>query len=186
MKSIGRRSTLIGLGISVCLFSTIILFQGFAHAERKQLSMGTATVGGIFYNIGAPIAQCVNQALAEVNITAEFTQGSTENLRLIDQKKMQLAVITPMIGHFARKGIKMFKNKPTDFRVIVRLLPNANVWTVLAKSKVKSIPGLKDYKVGVGPASGGLGVLSRLQLKANGINYKKDIKPYFLGAGAMA
>ena len=159
---------------------------GFAQAETKQLSMGTATVGGIFYNVGAPLAQCVNKALPEVNITAEFTQGSTENLRLIDQKKMELAVITPMIGTYAREGRKMFKDKMIDFRVIARLLPNANVWAVLEKSKVKSIPELKGYKVGVGPASGGLGVIARSQLAANGINYKKDIKPFFMGAGDMA
>jgi len=164
----------------------VILPSRTAHAEVRQLSMGTATVGGLFHNIGMPIAQCINKALPDVNITAEVTQGSTENLRLIKQEETQLAVITPMIGYFARKGIKMFKGKPVDFRVVVRLTPNANVWLVLTKSKVKSIPGLKGKKVGVGPASGGLGVIARAQLAANGINYKKDIKPYFLGAGAMA
>jgi len=164
----------------------VFLSSRTAHAEVKQLSMGTATVGGIFYNMGGPLATCVNKALPEVNITAEITQGSTENLRLIDQKKMRLAVITPMIGYYARHGTHMFKKKPIDFRAVVRLLPNANVWVVLAKSEVESIPGVKGKKVGVGPASGGLGVIARSQLAANGINYKEDTKPYFLGAGAMA
>lgn len=157
-----------------------------AYPEVIQLSLGTATVGGIFYNIGAPVATCVNKALPEVNITAEITQGTTENLRLIGQKKMQLAVITPMIGYYARHGTHMFKDKPIDFRAVVRLLPNANVWVVLEKSKIKTIADLKGNKVGVGPASGGLGVIARSQLDANGINYKGDIKPYFLGAGEMA
>ena len=184
-------------GLKTVLISTTLLvfflsFQGFtllcrsAQAEVKQLSMGTATVGGIFYNIGGPLAQCINKALPEVNITAEFTQGSTENLRLIKTKKMQLAIITPMVGYFAQKGIRMFKDKPVDFRVVVRLLPNGNVWGVLEKSKVRRIAELKGKKVGVGPASGGLGVVARTQLTANGINFKKDLKPYFLGAGAMA
>ncbi len=184
-------------GLKIVLISATLLvfsisFQGFilpcrsAHAEVKQLSMGTATVGGIFYNIGAPLATCINKALPEVNITSEITQGSTENLRLIKTKKMQLAVITPMIGYFARKGIRMFKDKPVDFRVVVRLLPNGNVWGVLEKSSVRSIAELRGKKVGVGPASGGLGVVARTQLTANGINFKKDLKPYFLGAGAMA
>ncbi len=148
--------------------------------------MGTATVGGLFYNIGMAITQCVNKALPDVNITAEVTQGSTENLRLIAQKKMQLAVITPMIGNYAQTGVKMFKGKPVDFRAVVRLLPNANVWAVLKKSKVKRFSELKGKKVGVGPASGGLGVVARSHLAVNGINYKEDINPYFLGAGAMA
>ena len=167
-------------------FILFLVHPPVAHPQVKQLSMGTATVGGIFYNIGMPVAQCVNKALPEVNITAEVTEGTTENLRLIGQKKMQLAVITPNIGYYARKGEQMFKDKPVDSRVIARLLPNGNVWVVLEKSKVKTIPELKDNKVAVGPASGGLGVIARSQLAANGIDYKKDIKPYFLGAGEMA
>ena len=183
-----KKILLIGLGLFICsiFLQSTILHSNNAYAEVKQLSMGTATVGGIFYNIGGPLAQCINQALPEVNITAEFTQGSTENLRLIKQKKMQLAIITPMIGTFARTGVRMFKDKSVDFRVVVRLLPNANIWAVLKDSKVNTIPELKGHKVGVGPASGGLGVVARTQLTANGINYKTDIKPFFLGAGAMA
>lgn len=189
MRKNVKRILWISSALLVCLLflQVTILPSDKAYAEVKQLSMGTATVGGIFYNIGGPLAQCVNQALSqEVNITAEFTQGSTENLRLIGQKKIELAIITPMIGAYARKGIKMFKDKSVDFRVVVRLLPNANIWAVLKDSKISKISELKGHKVGVGPASGGLGVVARTQLTANGINFKKDIKPFFLGAGAMA
>jgi len=188
MRENMKKILFIGMGLFICslFLHGPILPAHNAFAQVKQLSMGTATVGGIFYNIGSPLAQCVNKALQEVNITAEFTQGSTENLRLIDQKKMHLAVITPFIGNFAREGKRMFKGKPVDFRVIVRLLPNANVWASLAKSKVRSFSDFKGHKVGVGPASGGLGVIARIQLKANGIDYKKDITPMFMGAGDMA
>jgi TRAP transporter TAXI family solute receptor len=188
-----RRKTMKGIKtlrfmfiVSILLITSLSYQGSAARAAVTELSMGTATVGGIFYNIGMPVAQCVNKALPNVNITAEITQGSTENLRLIDQKKIQLAVITPMIGNYARNGVRMFKGKPVDFRAVVRLVPNANIWAVLTKSKVKSISELKGKKVGVGPASGGLGVVARSHLAANGINYKKDIKPYFLGAGEMA
>jgi TRAP transporter TAXI family solute receptor len=172
------------LMISLALQET--LFTGGACAEVRQLSKGTATVGGIFYNIGSPLAQCVNKALPEVNVTAEVTEGSTENLRLIDQKKMELAVISPQIGYLARNGQAMFKDHKIDIYAVVRLLPNANVWVTLEKSDIKTISDLKGHKVAVGPASGGLGVLARTQLEANGIDYKKDIKPFFMGAGDMA
>ena len=154
--------------------------------DVQQLSLGSATAGGIFANVAGPIAQCINKALPDVNITAEFTQGSTENLRLIDQNKMQLAIITPQIGVYAREGARMFKGKKIDFRVLARLLPNANIWVTLADSGIKNFSDFKGKKIGVGPASGGLGVNARSQLTANGINYKKDIKPLFMGAGEMA
>ncbi len=154
------------------------------HPEVLQLSMGTSSVGGLFYSIGSPVAQCINKALPEVNVTAEFTEGSTENLRLIGQDKMHLAVISPMIGYYARAGTNMFKGKPIDFRVVARLLPNGNIWATLADSNIKTIRDLKGKKVGVG--TGGIGVISRGQLMAHGIDPKKDITPYFSQTGALA
>jgi len=97
--------------ISFTLLMLTLSFQGSASAaDVTQLSMGTATVGGFFYDVGAPVAQCINKALPEVNVTAEFTEGSTENLRLIGQKKMQLGVISPMIGRIRGKVVE--KNAP--------------------------------------------------------------------------
>lgn len=165
---------------------TMVLPPDSAYGQVKQMSMGTATVGGILNNIGSALAQCVNKALPELNITAEFTEGSTENLRLVDQKKMELALITPQIGYNARKAEGPFKGKAIDFYALVRLLPNGNIWVVLEKSGVKSIPEMKGHKVAVGPASGGLGVIARTQLDAYGMDYRKDIKPFFMGAGEMA
>jgi len=178
----------IGFGLMVCmlLLQTTNLPAGKAYAEVQQLSMGTSSVGGFFYNVGAPVAQCINKVLPEVNVTAEFTEGSTENMHLIQKKKMQLAVISPMVGYFAGKGIRMFeKSGPVDFRVIVRLLPNGNVWTVLKSNKdIKTIRDFKGQRVGIG--TGGIGVVSRLQLEYFGIDIKKDIKPFFPQTGELA
>ena len=169
--------------LCVCLGLMAFSFTA-AQAQVKQISMGTSSVGGLFYNIGAPVAQCINKALPELNITVEFTEGSTENLRLIGQQKMHLGVISPMIGYYAREGSNMFKGKPIDFRVVARLLPNGNIWTTLADSDIKEIRDLKGKKVGVG--TGGIGVISRGQLAAHGIDYQKDIKPFFSQTGALA
>ena len=170
--------------VGILVLSLFLLGAGPALAV-EQLSMGTSSVGGLFYNLGSPIAQCVNKAWPEVNITAEFTQGSTENLRLMGQKKMHLAIISPMIGYFSRNGLAMFKGKPVDFRVVVRLLPNGNVWTTLKKENtIHSIPDIKGHKVGLG--TGGIMTVSRLQLEFFGMDIKKDIKPFFLQTGALA
>ena len=176
------------LGLLVCslILQTTILPPDNSYAEVKQLSMGTATVGGFFYNVGAPVAQCINKALPEYNVTAEFTEGSVENLRLIQKKKVQLAVISPMIGHFARNGIRMFeKGGAVDFKVVVRLLPNGNIWATLkSNTDIKTIADIKGHKVGVG--TGGIGVMARMQLAAHGINDKKDVKPFYPPTGELA
>ena len=170
------------IGLSILALS--LCGTGTALAV-EQLSMGTSSVGGFFYNVGAPVAQCINKALPEVNVTAEFTEGSTENLRLIQKKKVQLGVISPMVGYFARNGTAMFKNKPVNFRVVARLIPNGNVWTTLKKNKtINTIEDFRGHNVGIG--TGGIGVVSRLQLEAHGIDFKKDIKPFFPATGELA
>jgi TRAP transporter TAXI family solute receptor len=188
MKQSTKRILFIGLGLFIfsILLQGMILPGSSAYAEVKQISMGTSSVGGLFYNIGSPIAQCINSHMPEVNVTAEFTEGSTENLRLIGQKKMHLGVISPMIGYFARNGTAMFKKSgPIDFRVITRLQPNGNIWVTLKNEKtIKTVADIKGHKVGVG--TGGMGVVSRMQLEYFGIDIKKDIKPFFLEAGALA
>ena len=180
------------LGIGCGLFILSILLQGTilpgssASAEVQQISMGTSSVGGLFYNIGSPIAQCINSQLPEVNVTAEFTEGSTENLHLVGQKKMHLAIISPMVGYYARNGSNMFqKSGPIDFRVVMRLLPNGNIWATLKNEKtIKTVADIKGKKAGVG--TGGIGVMSRMQLEFFGMDIKKDIKPFFLQTGALA
>jgi TRAP transporter TAXI family solute receptor len=174
------------LWVTLSLFISVTMFQHVALcANVTQISMGTATVGGIFPEIGIPVATCVNAAWREVNITAEFTEGSVENLRLLSQKKMQISVISPQIAYFARKAMANFKDSPIDVSVIVRLIPNTNIWVALEGSEIKTFADLRGKKVGVGPASGGLGTYAQLQLAGNGIDYKKDIKPYFMGVGEM-
>ena len=83
-------------------------------------------------------------------------------------------------------GAKMFKKGgAVDMRVVVRLLPNGNIWTTLKKNKtIKTIRDIKGHKVGVG--TGGIGVMARMQLAAHGIDYKKDIKPFFPPTGELA
>ena len=183
MNKKGIRNCFIALSVFVC---SIAFFGAGSALAVEQLSMGTSSVGGFFYNVGAPVAQCINKALPEVNVTAEFTEGSTENLRLIQKKKIQLATISPMVGWFAGKGIRMFeKSGPVDFRVVVRLLPNGNVWTTLKKNTtIKTIRDFKGHRVGIG--TGGIGVVSRLQLEHYGIDIKKDIKPFFPATGELA
>ena len=180
-----KRLKMVLIGLSLFTLSLTFLGAGSAQAV-EQLSMGTSSVGGFFYNVGAPVAQCINKALPEVNVTAEFTEGSTENLRLIQKKKMQLATISPMVGWFAGKGIRMFKKSgAVNFRVVVRLLPNGNVWTTLKKNKtINTIRDFKGHRVGIG--TGGIGVVSRLQLLYHGIDIKKDIKPFFPQTGELA
>ncbi|NIW09277.1 MAG: hypothetical protein GWN33_01240, partial [Gammaproteobacteria bacterium] len=64
----GKRMLKTGfVGLSLFIISFTVLGAGTALAVQ-QFSMGTSSVGGVFYRIGSPVAQCINKALPEVNV----------------------------------------------------------------------------------------------------------------------
>jgi TRAP transporter TAXI family solute receptor len=179
----GRRKRLMLL--LFCFLFFVLLLSSYVpkgDAAVTHLSMGTASVGGIFHSVGLALAQCVNKFLPEVNITAEITAGTIENLRLLDDRKIQLAVVTPQVAYQALKGEPPWKNK-IEFGILMRLIPNSNNFVVLSGSGIKSVADLKGKRVSVGPAGGGLEPNAKAILEAYGLSYK-DLTPLFLGIGA--
>lgn len=168
------------------LFFVLLLSSNVPKVDAAvtHLSMGTASVGGIFHSVGLALAQCVNKFLPEVNITAEITAGTIENLRLLDDRKIQLAVVTPQVAYQALTGKPPWKNK-IEFSILMRLIPNSNNYVVLSGSRIKSVADLKGKRVSVGPAGGGLEPNAKAILEAYGLSYK-DLTPLFLGIGAGA
>lgn len=169
--------------LSVLFLSLVFLGATSAQAVT-QLHMGTASVGGTFHSVGLALAQCLNKFLPEVNVTAEITAGTIENLRLLDDRKIQLAVITPQVGYQALIGEPPWKKK-IELAILMRLIPNSNNYVVLSGSGFKSISDLKGKRVNVGPAGGGLEPNAKAILEAYGLTYK-DLTPVFLGIGAGA
>jgi len=170
--------------IRLFLSLTIFLLWVASAQAVTQLHMGTASVGGTYHSVGLALAQCLNKFLPEVNVTAEITAGTIENLRLLDDRKIHLAVIAPQHAFQALKGEPPWKKK-IDFSILIRLIPNSNSFVVLSGSGIKSVADLKGKRVNMGPAGGGLEPNAKSVLEAYGLTYK-DLTPLFLGIGAGA
>jgi TRAP transporter TAXI family solute receptor len=166
------------------LAMVFVLTGAFSAQAVTQLHLGTASVGGTFHSVGLALAQCLNKFLPEVNVTAEITAGTIENLRLLDDRKIQLAVITPQVGYQALMGEAPWKKK-MDFKILLRLIPNSNSYVALSGAGIKNIAQLKGKRVNVGPAGGGLEPNAKAILEAYGLTYK-DLTPLFLSIGAGA
>ena len=172
--------------MSIFALSIVLLGAGSALAV-EQLSMGTSSVGGFFYNIGAPVAQCINKALPEVNVTAEFTEGSTENLRLIQKKKMQLAVISPMVGYFAGKWHQHVQEKRARQFESGRA-PAAQRQCLDDAQKEQdhqNHSGFQGTQCGAS-APAGSASCQGCNWRITGSISKKDIKPFFPATGELA
>jgi TRAP transporter TAXI family solute receptor len=169
-------SIIIAIVFSICLvFSSSTL-----STAAEEIHLGTSTVGGIYYTIGVPITQVLNKYMPEIHVTPEITSGSTENIRLLGQGKLELGLTVPYKTVDALNGKPPFGQK-IPVRTVIRTIPVVNVFVVLANSDIKTYQDFKGKRINLGQP-GGLDDNALGILQAYGVT-KKDIKWSVLGVG---
>jgi TRAP transporter TAXI family solute receptor len=145
----------------------------------RFISLGTAPVGGAFYQVGAAISDALNEG-SDVGgwrqVTAESTAGTLENLRRLDSNEIQIAMANSSITYFAVRGEEGFKKKH-DVKSIMTLFPLIAMFVTKEGSGVKSIADLKGKRVVVGPEGAGFEYFVRPILREHGLtDYGKDFE----------
>lgn len=156
--------------------------SGAGKAVPAFVSIGTAPVGGSFYNVGSALADALNQHAKEGgwrNVTAESTGGSLENLRRLDSNEIQLGLSNSSITYFAVRGEGGF-DKKYNVRSVMTLHPLIAMFVTKQGSGIQKIADLKGKRVVVGPEGAGFEYFIRPILEAHGVTYK-DFEPVYAG-----
>ena len=144
----------------------------------SKLVFGTATPGGGFPAYGWPYAEVLNAADATLNIDPINTKGSTENLPLMEQDKLDLGLVTGEVYYEAIKGIGTAPVK--NIRIINATYSQAGMFIVRADSPYKTIADLKGKPIVWGAATSGFIVLARYVMDGLGLDFQKDFQPILL------
>ncbi len=169
------------------LAAALVLASSMAFAaDLKHLTMGTGGTAGVYYPLGGAISQVLSaKSGGAYSITAQTTGASGENMRLIEAKEVDLAILQNDVAHSAYNGLAPFKSKLEDVRAIARLYPEY-VHVVASKdSGVQKLEDFKGKKVSVGARGSGNEVNCRQMFEFYGLNYK-NIDPVFLPYGETA
>jgi TRAP transporter TAXI family solute receptor len=121
----------------------------------KSLTLGTASPGGVYYIYGEELAQILTEKLG-VAVNPLPTQGSIQNVRLIDSGGAQLGLITMSTGLEGWEG-SLDWTKGQRFRNMRALFPmydNPFQAVVLQRSGIATLAQLDKKRIGVGPRSG--------------------------------
>lgn len=170
----------------VCVCMTVLVAgalstQTFA-GDKRLLSIATASTGGSWYPAGGAISSLINKYVPNTEASAHPSAASRENIRLLEEKKTDLAMVMPSVAFFAESGTALYKGKPPakisglfsfwgiDLLIIAR-----------AKTDIYKIEDLKGKKVGFGPPGSGSANMSEKILEEYGLTYK-DMKPQFISA----
>lgn len=167
------------LSLFVCL--TLI---GPAAAAPKFINIGTGSTGGTFYPVGVILSNTFNSELgsAGYKFTAQTSGGTTENLEMLREKELKLAVCGSVPTSNAYRGIDKYEGKKIEnIRFVTALWPEAIQLMYREESGIKTIEDFKGKKIAVGPATGG-GVfyLPIIFGAINGMTFE-DFKPQYLG-----
>ena len=138
------------------------------------LILGTATPGGGFPLYGAAFADMVNAQEPKIRVEPRNTKGSTENVPLLEEGKLQLALVAGEIASatLAKPG--------TPLRIIAAMYSSPGMFIVRADSPHRTISDLRGKSVVMGAQASGVTALGRTVLDSLGV----EVRPIFLEKAA--
>jgi TRAP transporter TAXI family solute receptor len=153
-----------------------------APAVKRDLVLGTAGTSGVYYIVGAALAKVVNEASSSINLIAQASKGSGENLNLVMSGEMDIGMANSDSLYYASTGTG--PNAKTgalpDIRAVMALYLSCAQMVTRADSGIKTYADLKGKRVCLGLPSTTMIDNSTAILAAYGIDAQKDITPYYL------
>jgi len=160
--------------LTVTLIAAVILTG--CTAAKTNLIMATGGTSGTYYSFGGAICQIYNTKLDNMNVTAQVTGASKENIRLVGSKEAELAIVQNDVMDYAYNGIELFNGeKVQNIRTVAVLYPEIIQIVVSPESGINSIADMKGKRISVGDAGSGVEANARQILEAYGLTFD-DIK----------
>ena len=144
--------------------------------EKKNYSLATGGTSGTYYPFGGAIANIWNTKIANINVTAESTGASAENLRRIANGEAELATVQNDVMDYAYRGSDMFAGqKLQNLASIGTLYPEVVQIAASKASGIKTISDMVGKRISVGDAGSGVEFNAKQILEGYGITFD-DIK----------
>jgi len=169
----------------VCVAVLFLMGAVASVYAADNLVLATGGTAGTYYPFGGAMAKIWNSKIKDMNVTAQTSGASAENVRLINKKEVELALVQSDTLDFAFNAKEAFKEPLKAMNAIAVLYPEIIQVVVGAASPIKSIADLKGKKVGVGAPGSGTEANFRQLLDAYGMK-KEDVNAQFLSFSESA
>jgi uncharacterized protein len=145
--------------------------------EPTRVSLATATPGGGFPFFGDNAAAVINETDPTLNVVTQNTKGSTENIGLLNDRKVDIALVAGEPAYEAFQGIGQAK---TTALVIQAIYSNPGMFAVRGDSPAKTLHDLIGKPIAWGTRASGLTLLGRYVTDGLGLDREKDFQPHYL------
>ncbi len=177
-------STLI-LGVSLLAAAAAPVQAEMAAPKEQFMSMGTSSAGGSFFPLAGAMAGVVAKHYPQLKINAEITGGSVDNVKLINNGKLELALISAQPVFEGVKGIGKFESLGPQNKHLGVMAGHGNVWQLytLKKNGITSIKDLKGKKISLGSTGSDGNSIGKEVIEAHGLVMNEDWTPEYISHG---
>ena len=164
------------VSVAAAVLSLALLMTGCSKPTNKNYILATGGTSGTYYPFGGAIANIWNTKIENMNVTAQATGASAENLRLINKGEAEYAIVQNDVMDYAYNGTDLFAGeKLTNLATIGTLYPEVVQIAASKESGIKTIYDLKGKRVSIGDAGSGVEFNAKQILEGYGLTFD-DIK----------
>lgn len=148
-----------------------------APAQKTEVILGTATPGGGFPLFGGAAADTINETDPSLLVVPRNTKGSGENIPLLEEGKLDIALVAGEPAYEAFAGI----GRPaSNLKILTAIYSNPGLFVVRGDSPFRLVRDLVGETVAWGTHASGLTLLSRYVIDGLGLDRDKDFRPVYL------
>lgn len=160
---------------------------GGQGGDVRFLSIATGGTGGVYYPYGGALARVFTEDVPGVQVTAEVTSASVDNLKLMQQGRVDLAFTLADTLAEAVAGTGPFADSgPVDAQTMAVLYTNVTHLVARTSTGITRVADLKGKVVGTGAPGSGTELIADRLLRAAGLDPRTDITRHALGASEGA
>ena len=148
-----------------------------ANAQKTRVNMATATPGGGFPLFGNNAAMVINEVDKTLSVETHHTKGSAENIGLLEDGKMDIALVAGEPAYEAFSGIGRAK---TTNKIITAIYSNPGMFVVRGDSPARQLRYLIGKPIAWGTHASGLTLLGRYVTDGLGLDRDKDFQAQYL------
>ncbi|WP_199036886.1 TAXI family TRAP transporter solute-binding subunit [Glycomyces salinus] len=143
--------------------------NGDEGGERSEMVLGTGSVGGTYYPLGGGIAQMWSGAIDGLRVSTQATGASVENIKLLQDDEIQLAMSINGTATQAVNGEGDFEGEEIELAFLGNIYPEVMQIVATADSGIETVTDLAGMRVAIGPDGSGTQGLTQTILDAAGV-----------------
>jgi len=166
----------------------LALFCAAPAPAQTNLVILTGSTSGVYYPLGNALSSIFIKSIPGARSSVQVTQGSVENLRLLEAGDGELAFSLGDTVSAAWKGNTEagFGAPLTKLRGVAAIYHNYIQLVASEASGVKTLADLKGKRVSVGPKQSGTELNARAIFAAAGVTYADFARTDYLPFGQSA